>query len=68
MNPSLNYEIQALAFYRMTGLLAPGKDAPAAGGPQDYDERNKAWIEWREKYGVVNSQILKACEENKEFL
>lgn len=44
------FERLAEAFYRDTGLLAPGKDAPAAGGQPDDDvrrERYDAWIDAR---------------------
>lgn len=68
MNPSLSYEIQATAFHRMTGLMAPGKDVAAASDTGNYAEREQRWIDWRARYGAVIDQILRACEENKEFL
>lgn len=42
------FERLAEAFYRDTSILAPGKDAPAAGGQPDDDvrrERYDAWID-----------------------
>lgn len=40
------FERLAEAFYRDTGLLAPGKDAPAAGGQPARDERSARYDAW----------------------
>lgn len=40
------FERLAEAFYRDTGLLAPGKDAPAAGGQPDREERSEKYDAW----------------------
>ena len=40
------YEIKAQAFQRMTGHMAPGKDAPSASYPAPSEERQKLWAEW----------------------
>jgi hypothetical protein len=40
------FERIASAFYRETGLLAPGKDAPAAGGQPDHEERRARFDAW----------------------
>lgn len=41
------YEAEAATFYTETGVLAPGKDAPAAMGGYDADEvRHKLWRVW----------------------
>lgn len=44
------FERDAAAFHRETGMLAPGKDQPAAmnGSPSDA-ERMDAWAEWLRK-------------------
>ena len=45
VNPSEAYDAKAEAFYRETGLLAPGKDAPPGfGGSRE--ERQEAWLRW----------------------
>lgn len=48
LDPTTKYEIKAEAFYIMTGLMAPGKDAPAEFG-DTWNERNAAW----EKFWTV---------------
>lgn len=41
------YEIKAYEFYKETGIMAPGKDQPAAmGNSPDYEERVDAWLDW----------------------
>lgn len=41
------YERLAEEFYRATGMLAPGKDSPAAFGTDPYERRLEAWTKWR---------------------
>lgn len=44
------FEIDAAAFYKETGMMAPGKDLPAAmGAGDDRRARHKAWGEWLER-------------------
>jgi hypothetical protein len=40
------YEKLADQFYRETGMMAPGKDQPAAMGGPDYEKRWNAWKNW----------------------
>ena len=40
---ALSFERLATEFYRTTGMLAPGKDVPAAQGGYNEPERLKAW-------------------------
>ena len=41
------YEAEAATFCKETGVMAPGKDAPAAMGGYDADElRHKLWRVW----------------------
>jgi hypothetical protein len=40
------FERLAAAFYRDTGVMMPGKDAPAAGGQPDIEERRKKYDAW----------------------
>lgn len=51
MNANRQYEICAYAFHYMTGKMAPGKDAPAAAGGDDYPEREQAWAKWKAEHG-----------------
>lgn len=44
------YEERAERFHKETGMLAPGKDQPAAmGGYPTLEEREAAWRAWIEK-------------------
>jgi len=46
-DPVARYDRLAEAFRRETGLMAPGKDIPAACGGDDDDEtRMRRWIDW----------------------
>ena len=40
------YERLADEFYRDTGMMAPGKDQPAALGGEPYGVRVEAWQQW----------------------
>jgi hypothetical protein len=41
------FEAAATIFYRATGMMAPGKSYPIAGGPPPNDEeRQTAWEQW----------------------
>ncbi len=42
------FEIKAEAFRRMTGHMAPGKDAAALSYPASYEERSAAWEVWNQ--------------------
>lgn len=46
LGPSELYEEDAAAFQRDTGLMAPGKDVPAAIGSDDHERRSAAWRDW----------------------
>lgn len=47
-DPNERFEALAERFYRETGIMAPGKDVPAASGDDmPYDERRKRWSEWQ---------------------
>ena len=64
LNYNMSFEFLAERFYRETGLMAPGKDAPP-GIYQNYDERREswqefmrerseeAWVLWHQKYGYL---------------
>jgi hypothetical protein len=58
------FEIKAQAFYRMRGLMAPGKDsAMAANNPDDYDTRLAAWLAWNGVHSNILNAIREAIEE-----
>lgn len=44
------YEIEAEAFYRMTGKMAPGKSVPMEIARDDMEERLNLWRDWQHKY------------------
>lgn len=51
MNEMEKYEYLADLFFKETGLMAPGKDCPAAfGGQHDERERAEKWKEWIERF------------------
>lgn len=50
--PCVRFDRLAEAFRRDTGMMAPGKDCPAAMGGMDDDEgRMRAWAEWLKTNG-----------------
>lgn len=59
-NSVITFERIAERFYRETGLLAPGKDAPAAAR-MDIDARRKAWDEWCERKNDEIDELLRAA-------
>ena len=56
------YEVKAEAFRRMTGHMAPGKDAPSASYPAPYEERVKAWEQWQNDNGNCIRAMLLAFD------
>lgn len=56
-DPLDEYEEIAEEFYRATGYLAPGKDAPMGDGTT-WEERNAAWRVW-----TTMRRKVKALEE-----
>ena len=52
------YEIKAQAFKRMTGHMAPGKDAASASYPAPVEERQKLWDEWLKENGKCVEAML----------
>ncbi|MBK7509808.1 MAG: hypothetical protein IPI16_17465 [Comamonadaceae bacterium] len=55
------YEIQAEAFRRMTGHLAPGKDA-AAGTYDEAANRTEIYARWAELHGECVYAVLDAVD------
>jgi len=56
MNSITSYEIQAEAFRRMTGHMAPGKDAASESYPESFEVRHEAWTNWLKD----NKECIKA--------
>lgn len=63
MNANERFEIKARAFQLMTGMMAPGKDCPAAGGPINEAVRDETWHEWREFHAKIIAAMITAFEE-----
>lgn len=61
------FEIKAIAFYKTTGSLAPGKDRPAVSG-EDYTEEQlmSKWRQWLEVHHRVIEAMFIAFEEITE--
>lgn len=59
----ITYEAKALAFYKRTHRLAPGKDVPAAIGRDDMELREKLWEMWYGDHGRVIEDVIAACWE-----
>ena len=55
------FEIRARVFYCMTGLLAPGKDSPAAGA-LDRAERDREWHTFIDNYGKILNDTICAVQ------
>ena len=64
MNSYLSYEIQAAAFHRMTGIMAPGKDEPAACHGPSFDKRVDEWEEWQLRHRDIIRAFLWAIDQN----
>lgn len=64
MTSNERLEIEAAAFQRMTGRMAPFKDSPAACGPTDFADRCECWKEWREFHRTIILAMEKAFEEH----
>lgn len=45
-SPSEWHDATADAFYRDTGMMAPGKSQPMEMGGDDYAARSLAWVQW----------------------
>lgn len=63
MNPVISYDIRAEAFRRMTGHMAPGKDAAPESYPASYEIRNEAWNKWNDDNAVIIRFMLLAASE-----
>lgn len=63
MTQSEKYDVEARAFEIMTGMMAPGKDSPAAAGPTDMAIREETWKDWRDFHDRIIRAMLKAFDE-----
>lgn len=62
MNANLRYEIKAAAFHRMTGHMAPGKDA-APGAEVAREFREMLWSLWWKDHGPIIDAVLDAVDD-----
>ena len=60
MNSVAKYELKAEAFRLETGMLAPGKDSPAALNGPSFEEREAAWTAWQSKHGASFDLFIQA--------
>jgi len=51
------FEYMAELFYKDTGIMAPGKDSPAAFGVTEAKERDAKWHEWVEEFYIGMFQL-----------
>lgn len=56
------FEIKAGAFRRMTGMMAPGKDASPHSYQPEYEIREAVYRLWSEMYGKCVSAVLASTE------
>jgi len=59
------FESMAKQFRKDTGMMAPGKDQPAAMGGPDYRTRADAWNEWLNKRADALANRLRAAAATK---
>lgn len=60
-----SFERLAAEFYRETGILAPGKDQPAAmGGHLSDEEREKAWRMWIASRAALVIDVMQALRDS----
>ncbi len=67
MDANEQFEYMAELFYKKTGLMAPGKDSPAAFGVTDREERQEAWKVWVNEFYRELFELHKSnanCVEN----
>lgn len=65
LDPSEQFDIMAAQFNRETGMIAPGKDAPAAMNSHDRAERNEEWRGWSRHW---HAQRSREAKEDRAFL
>lgn len=65
MNANESFEKLAAEFRRDTGMLAPGKDQPAAfGGSPSQEEREDAWRVWCASRAVPVIDLMMALKDS----
>lgn len=63
MSPEFyRHEIMAEAFRRMTGHMAPGKDASPLSYPAPIEERRAAWDIWCDDHSTIIHAMFHAVE------
>lgn len=61
IDPNTRFEAMADVFYRDTGQLAPGKDAPQFSESQV--ARKAKWHDWLAHNGRICNQLFEALEK-----
>ena len=64
------FEVQAAEFYYDTGMMAPGKDQPAAMGGPEIEVRQAAWRVWctlRAELGALRTRLEEAERDSKRL-
>ena len=62
------FELQCEVFRRMTGFLAPGKDAPAASSTETSErDRWAAWDQWQAKAAAVAVRLAYITMKEQEW-
>ena len=67
MTSNERFELKARAFNILFGVVAPGKDVPAARGSDDYEARQRLWIDWLSHNGKTIDAMLTAFDEWLEW-
>lgn len=62
MNENEKFEIKAEAFYKVTGMMAPGKDEGPINSGHSYEERLQEWRFWHKTCGQTINAMLSAFE------
>jgi hypothetical protein len=62
LTPAESFEIQAIAYYTMTGKLAPGKDISTASYSEPFEERERNFKQWLTTYDPCIRAMLAAFE------
>jgi len=60
---SERFEKHADAFYRETGLIAPGKSLPLEMHPSDDDAGQRTWEEWHTKRRTAFIDLLRSAAD-----
>lgn len=57
------YDIKADAFYRMTGVMAPGKSVPIGMSQPTHGVRTELFRQWCETHNAAFAATYAACRD-----